>query len=208
MATNNYCAMSNFWNERYSEPTYVYGKSPNAFLAEQLNVLTPGRALFPAEGEGRNAAYAAGLGWQADAFDYSEAALRKAEQLFAEQGVEVDYTLKDITRFEAAAVVYDLIALCFVHLPPDDRHRFHAQCVQALRPGGHLVLEAFHKAQLPLSSGGPKQPALLFSEADLAQDFMGLELRLLERKRVVLDEGPYHSGEAEVIRFIGEKAKQ
>ena len=66
-----------FWNERYAKAEYVYGEEPNDFLKEQLK---PGHGvwLFPAEGEGRNAVYAASLGLQVVAFDQSEAGRAKS----------------------------------------------------------------------------------------------------------------------------------
>lgn len=69
---------SNFRNDHYSENKTVYGENPNEFFKEQLLKLKPGRLLLPAEGEGRNAVFAAKHGWQVDAFDYSEAAKMKA----------------------------------------------------------------------------------------------------------------------------------
>lgn len=46
----------------------AYGTEPNAFFKAQLDQLTPGRLLLPAEGEGRNAVYAAKKGWEVAAF--------------------------------------------------------------------------------------------------------------------------------------------
>lgn len=54
--------MSNQWDERFGNTEYVYGKDPNAFFAEQLESLMIGNILFPCEGEGRNAVYAASKG--------------------------------------------------------------------------------------------------------------------------------------------------
>ncbi|MDX1754196.1 MAG: thiopurine S-methyltransferase [Salinimicrobium sediminis] len=51
--------MQEFWNERYQREEYIYGKDPNEYLKAKLKNLTPGRILFPAEGEGRNAVHAA-----------------------------------------------------------------------------------------------------------------------------------------------------
>ena len=47
--------MINFWDDRYSQPEYVYGVKPNEFFAEQIQKLTPGEIILPCEGEGRNA---------------------------------------------------------------------------------------------------------------------------------------------------------
>ena len=51
------------WNDRYSKDEYAYGEEPNRYLKEQLEKLAVGKILFPAEGEGRNAVFAAKLGW-------------------------------------------------------------------------------------------------------------------------------------------------
>ena len=73
--------MIDFWNDRYGADEYAYGTLPNEFLKAELAKLKPGSILFPAEGEGRNAVFAAKQGWQASAFDMSTAGKSKAEQL-------------------------------------------------------------------------------------------------------------------------------
>ena len=48
------------WDKRYSSDEYAYGITPNVFLKDVLEKYQPmGEILFPAEGEGRNAVYAA-----------------------------------------------------------------------------------------------------------------------------------------------------
>jgi hypothetical protein len=37
----------------------MYGTTPNEFFKQQLDLLEPGNILLPADGEGRNAVYAA-----------------------------------------------------------------------------------------------------------------------------------------------------
>ena len=59
--------MSEFWDKRYGEEGFAYGKEPNEYIRAKLPLLTPGKILFPGEGEGRNAVYAAQLGWKASA---------------------------------------------------------------------------------------------------------------------------------------------
>ena len=70
--------MKEMWNERYAQKTFAYGEEPNVFLKEQLIEIKPGKALFPAEGEGRNAVYTATLGWKVNAFDLSKEGKQKA----------------------------------------------------------------------------------------------------------------------------------
>ncbi|MCB0555726.1 MAG: class I SAM-dependent methyltransferase [Phaeodactylibacter sp.] len=198
--------MKAFWNERYSESEYVYGKAPNAFLREQLQRISPSAALFPAEGEGRNAVYAARLGWQAFCFDYSEMGRKKALALAEEAGVPIDYQVADLHEYHFPRQTFGLVGLFFAHQPPADRKFLHEQCYESLRPGGMIILEAFAKGQAKYQSGGPKQEELLFSEEELRSDFPGLEIQYLEEMETTLSEGPYHSGAARVIRLAGKKA--
>jgi SAM-dependent methyltransferase len=197
--------MKEFWEERYSAEEYAYGKAPNTFLRAELEHFEPGHALFPAEGEGRNAVYAAQLGWSVEAFDYSSAARQKALRLAQAYQVTLQYQVASIESFPFERKEYDLIALFFVHLPPALRQQLHAACITALRPGGKLLLEAFHKEQLPLNSGGPKQEAMLFSLEELETDFASLSLDQISRQRVILEEGPYHHGPAETVRIRATK---
>ena len=70
--------MKEMWDQRFSGDEYVYGTEPNLFFKEKLEGLKPGKLLLPAEGEGRNAVFAARLGWQVKAVDYSVQARMKA----------------------------------------------------------------------------------------------------------------------------------
>ena len=72
--------MREMWNKRYAQTDFVYGTEPNEFFEQQLLKLTPGKILLPAEGEGRNAVFAAKKGWEVYAFDSSIEAMKKAEK--------------------------------------------------------------------------------------------------------------------------------
>jgi hypothetical protein len=71
----------NRWDERYKQQDFAYGVTPNNYLKDQLIKLQTGKILFPAEGEGRNAVFAAKLGWIVSAFDISIEGKKKAMQL-------------------------------------------------------------------------------------------------------------------------------
>ncbi len=197
--------MKDFWNERYGHNEFIYGKKPNTFFAEQIVLLKPGKVLLPAEGEGRNAVYAAGLGWEVTAFDFSEAGKEKAGQLASEAGVSINYQISPATDFQADAASFDVVALIYAHFPPQVRQPFHQQLVNWLKPGGRVILEAFHPRQMARSSGGPKNPEMLYDQETLGSDFSALKKVLLEEKTIQLSEGKHHEGEAEVVRYVGEK---
>lgn len=197
--------MNAFWDERYAQTEYVYGTQPNVFFQEQLDLLSPGKLLLPAEGEGRNATYAAKQGWQVAAFDLSTEGRNKAQQLTAQQGVEIDYRIMGFEAMDWQAEQFDAIALVFAHLPPPLRMAAYPRLLDFLRPGGTLILEGFAKAQLGKPSGGPKVLEMLFSEAELRADLDALSSMVFEEKEIVLDEGRYHEGAASVIRLVGKK---
>ena len=78
--------------------------------------------------------------------------------------------------------------------------------VQALKPGGVLLLEAFHPRQLQYSSGGPKNEAMLYTLDMLRGDLAaGMQELLASESETLLDEGPGHQGPAYVTRWIGQK---
>lgn len=193
----------NFWENRYAEAAYVYGMQPNAYFKEQLDTLDkPGRLLLLAEGEGRNAVYAAQKGWQVTAVDFSEQAKAKALALAAERVVEIDYHVADILQFDFGQdESWDMIGLIYAHFKPDDRLNIHRKCVHALRKDGRLVLEAFNPRQAGRSSGGPKDPGMLYSKRLLEQDFEKLNLLSAVELTIMLDEGNGHKGEGEVVRM-------
>jgi hypothetical protein len=74
--------------------------------------------------------------------------------------------------------------------------------LNALQPGGIVILEAFTPAQLQFPSGGPKQVDLLYSADLLRDDFAGAEILLLEEKVAELEEGALHSGPGAVVQAI------
>jgi len=194
-----------FWEERYGAEEYVYGTTPNEFFAGQLTLLKPGTLLLPGEGEGRNAVYAASLGWDVTAIDLAKAGKIKAEKLAAKFGVQVNYIVSNLVSIELPEEHYDLIALVYAHFPPELRASIHQKMVRCLKIGGILALEGFSKKQLGNPSGGPKNEAMLFSKEELLSDFIGLKTLKIEESTTFFQKGLYHQGNAEVIQYIGIK---
>lgn len=197
--------MKAIWNERYQQENYQYGIKPNDFFAEELSKLKPGRILVPGAGEGRDAVFAAKLGWEVHAFDLSEQGEAKANRLASAEKVRIHYKVADAINVKFPLESFDVIALTFFHLPLDIRLPFYKQCISWLKPGGKIIMEGFNKRQLGLSSGGPKQLEWLFSSAEIATEFPGLTINKNEELQRNLDEGPLHQGKAEVNQFIGQK---
>lgn len=198
--------MNDIWNERYSMEEYVYGEEPNVFFAEQLNKLQPGIIILPCEGEGRNAVYAASQGWIVKAFDSSEAGKTKALQLARKKGVIIDYEIADAEGINYPECGVDAVAFIYAHFPPAGRKQIHQKAISWLKPGGKIIIEAFNPAQLQNTSGGPKEVTMLYTEDILKEDFQQLNIELIENLQTTLQEGKYHEGKADIIRFVGSKA--
>lgn len=199
--------MKDFWNDRYSAESYAYGTAPNTFFREKLNEYKlSGRVLFPAEGEGRNAVWAAQNGIEAVAFDISQEGRKKALQLADQKGVKIQYEVGDYFQMDLGT--FNAVVLIYAHFPQPLRTRLHARFVEALRSGGLIILEAFSINNLPYrekntSIGGPPVPEMLFTLEDISREFKGLETLELEEVEVQLNEGKFHIGTGKVIRYIG-----
>jgi SAM-dependent methyltransferase len=197
--------MSNYWNERYSKEEYAYGDEPNVFFAEQLKLLKPGVVIFPCEGEGRNAVYAASQGWSVHAFDSSEAGKTKALLLAQKKAQTIQYIIDDALDVQYPKATVDAVVFIFAHFPPSIRAAVNQKAIDWLKPGGKIILEAFNPNQLQNTSGGPQDVSMLYTEDMLRADFAGLEIELLQLIETSLSEGKFHQGKADVIRFVGVK---
>ena len=146
------------WNERYAEPGYVYGTSPNDFLARIEPLLPAGPILSIAEGEGRNAVFLATRGHEVHAVDASHVGLDKAKQLALERNVPLTTEVADLATYDFGVSRWAAIVSIFCHLPPSVRERCHTAIVRALLPGGMFACEVCRPAQLRFGTGGPQLP--------------------------------------------------
>lgn len=198
------------WNDRYSSEEFAYGTEPNNYLKEQLEKLKPGTILFPAEGEGRNAVFAATKGWEVSAFDISNEGKNKALRLAANQNVAIDYQVGELQTLNFQAEQFDVIALIYAHFPAEIKSSIHRMLDQYLRKGGVIIFEAFSKNHLDYIAknervGGPKDIGSLFSINEIKADFPNYSIIELEEKEIELHEGLFHNGTGSVIRFVGQK---
>ena len=192
------------WNDVYGSDDYYYGTEPNDFLVEHVGKLN-GRILSLAEGEGRNAVFMAEKGLDVLAVDGSDVGLRKAQELAQSRNVQIELLLTDLNDFTPPANSLDGVLSVFAHLPSAARRALHQRCEQALGSGGIFMLEGYSQAQLPRTTGGPKNPDMLFSLEELLKDFSDSEMLLgQEIEREVL-EGRGHTGVASVVQLIMRK---
>ena len=198
------------WNDRYSNEEFAYGEEPNNFFKEQIEKLNTGTILFPAEGEGRNAVYAAKLGWEVAAFDISEEGKNKALKLAEANNVTIDYKVGELQTLNYQPEQFDAIALIYAHFPAEIKSHLHKTLETYLTKDGIIIFEAFSKKHLEYLAindkvGGPKDIESLFSIEEIKADFPNYEIIQLEETEIELKEGLFHNGKGSVIRFVGKK---
>jgi SAM-dependent methyltransferase len=192
------------WDERYAEPEFAYGDAPNDFLRAQGSTLR-GPVLCLAEGQGRNAVFLATLGLEVTAVDQSAVGLACAEQLAARNCVAIQTAVADLGGYDLGEERWGAIVSIFAHVPAAVRKALHGRIAAALKPGGLFLLEAYRPEQLGLGTGGPQNPALMMSLAELGEELTGLEWLTGEEVEREIHEGLYHNGLSRTIQLIARK---
>jgi len=195
------------WDQRYSDPEYQYGTEPNDFLCQYQDELSGETILSLAEGEGRNAVYLAGLGYQVSAVDSSSVGLAKAESLAQASGVSIHTEIADLADYDLGEAKWDNIISIFCHLPPLLRQALHPRIVKALKPGGSLLLEAYTPQQLEFASGGPPVAEMMLSQQELSDTFAELEIIRLQECVRIINEGVLHTGQGAVVQLVARKPR-
>ncbi|MCA1189566.1 methyltransferase domain-containing protein [Saccharopolyspora sp. 6T] len=131
------------WDEMYSGAEHYWSGEANTALVEQVADLPPGRVLDLGCGEGGDALWFAGRGWQVTAVDLSPVVLGRARARSAEAGLGggIDWREVDLA-VDLPAGEFDLVSAQFLHswgeLP---RERVLRRAAEAVAPGGTLLVE-------------------------------------------------------------------
>ena len=115
----------NKWDERYSTNEFVYGKEPNLFLKQNVDVIPKGKVLCVADGEGRNGVFLAQLGYDVTSIDFSQQAIEKTKILAKENNVSVNTICANLLDFDFGKNKYDGIISIYSHFNIDDTNSLH-----------------------------------------------------------------------------------
>ena len=197
-----------FWNERFDQEEFIFGKEPNEYLVEKARqyLKVNDKVLCIADGEGRNGVWLAKQGMHVVGFDASDIALAKAKKFAQDNQVEVEYSFSDTDSFDWQVNEYDAVVGIFIQFAdPAMRERIFHQTYQALKPDGIFILQGYTPKQLEYKTGGPSLIEHLYTEElmrDLAKDFTILELTSYEKE---LSEGPRHTGMSAILGLVARK---
>jgi len=131
------------WNKSLTHDTaYKFNKNPNTLLMETVRGLKPGKALDLGMGQGRNSIYLAMNGWDVTGVDIADEAIAFALKQAKENKVNIHTHNIPMETFDFGIHEWDLIVHVYEGCFDDSRV---GKIVKALKPGGILVFEFFHR---------------------------------------------------------------
>jgi SAM-dependent methyltransferase len=169
------------WNRILTAPKPAFNTSPNAFLVAMTTGVKPGRSLDVGMGQGRNTIYLAQQGWDSVGFDPADRAVAAAQERAKALGVKITATVARDVDFDWGESKWDLIVLSYV-----GARQYVAQVTRALRPGGMVVVEAFHR---DATKAGPIGSGVVFDTNELLGLFGALRVVRYEDSDAVGDFG-------------------
>ena len=171
------------WDRRYAGAELVWTAEPNRFVVAELQDLAPGRALDVAAGEGRNAVWLASQGWQVTAVDFSAAGLDKGRRLAQARGVAIDWVHADVRDYQPEAASFQLVLVAYLQLQESELDGVLRRAATALAPGGVLLVVGHDVTNLTEGTGGPPDPAVLYTPESITRSLGGLTVVRAERVR-------------------------
>ncbi len=190
------------WDARYADSELVWSAEPNQFVARECADLAPGAALDLAAGEGRNAIWLGRRGWDVTAVDFSQVALDKGAVLAGD--TPVNWVRADATSWEGDRPC-DLVVLAYLQLVAEERAAACRAGFDSLASGGTFLLVAHDATNLTEGTGGPQDPAVLFTAEDVLADLAGRDFDIVRAERVQRTVGGgdhashRHEGEPETV---------
>ncbi|HEX2706144.1 MAG TPA: class I SAM-dependent methyltransferase [Candidatus Lustribacter sp.] len=185
------------WDERYRHTDLMWGAEPNRWVEQWAAALAPGRALDLAAGEGRNAIWLASRGWDTLAVDFSAVAVDRARTLAGASlgpgAGRLRAEVRDVVTWVPPGSAFDLVVLCYLHLPPSERLAAVRAAAGAVARGGRLCVVGHDSANLAEGVGGPQDLTVLFTPADIVDDLAGTGMSIThartERRPVQTETG-------------------
>ncbi|CAA9507985.1 MAG: Thioredoxin reductase [uncultured Solirubrobacteraceae bacterium] len=137
------------WDERYTASADgLWSGRVNGTLAVELDGNVPGSALDVGCGEGADAIWLAGNGWEVTGLDVSQVALDRAAAGAREVGVNVVWICADLAGAPLAPGGYDLVSVQYPALKHSPGDKAVHVLLDAVAPGGRLLLVS-HAPQNP-----------------------------------------------------------
>lgn len=173
------------WDIRHKAGDFE-GEGPNSTLVLGTSGLPRGTALELAAGSGTNAVWLAGQGWLVTAVDWSPVGLANGRAKADAAGVSVEWLERNLFEWTAPARSFQLVAIVYLHVPPDERRPIYARAAAAVAPGGRMLVVGHDRLNATEGEGGPPDPERLFTADEIAVDLLAADPSFeIERAEVV-----------------------
>jgi SAM-dependent methyltransferase len=182
------------WNRILTAENPHFNTKPNEFLVEMVKGRKPGTALDVGMGQGRNAIWLAQQGWDVTGFDPAEKAVALAQETTRKLGLKIKTEIKRTEEFDFGDRRWDLILVSYAG------GRDLTKVVQgALKPGGILVIEGFHR---DATKNGGIGGGVVFDTAELPALFP--QLRVVRYEEPVTD-ADFGQMKVRLVRYCAER---
>ncbi|MFF3849697.1 class I SAM-dependent methyltransferase [Streptomyces sp. NPDC002328] len=128
------------WDDRYADRQQLWSGRPNGALVTEIAGLTPGRVLDVGCGEGADAVWLAGGGWDVTAIEVSGVALERAAGHARDAGVAVTWVHAELTGAALPSASFDLVSAQYPALLRTPDAAAERALLAAVAPGGVLLL--------------------------------------------------------------------
>ncbi|MBT7609870.1 MAG: class I SAM-dependent methyltransferase [Bacteriovoracaceae bacterium] len=182
-----------FWDKKYSNTQYLFGKKPAKFLAKNYEYIKQGaHVLDMGMGEGRNAVFLARKGYKVTGVDISSVAVKKSRALAREFGVRINGIVASLEKYRIPEETLDAI-ICFYYV---DRN-LNKKMTKWLKPGGVLIYEAYTDLQRQIKGYQKYDKRYLLRASEL--------LTMFPKMKVLKYEEPLHQKEFQASIILQKK---
>jgi SAM-dependent methyltransferase len=148
-------------------------------------------------GQGRNALFLAEKGWRVTGFDISEEGVKQALTAAEKNELKIAATVAPAQEFDWGTAKWDLIVVTYFPF----LRQMMPKIRESLKPGGLVVVEAYHADMAKERPRGPS-PGVTFASNELLKVFEGFRVLRYEDTRAVADWGLI---DAPLVRLCAKK---
>ncbi|WP_158084269.1 class I SAM-dependent methyltransferase [Marispirochaeta aestuarii] len=186
------------WNERHRERSSKSPLPPNVHLEKLVAHLEAGTALDLAAGDGRNALFLSRKGWKVTAVDFSEVGIEWGRAFAEDEGLSVDWLIRDLNEYVPPCKSFDLVCLFYLHVPGDQLAGVLKKAAAAVKPGGSLLIVGHDRTNITQGAGGPQIPDILYTPEEISALLPGMSVGYANRESCPADHGGLPPGTVQI----------